>query len=285
MPSYAWMLVRVAATLVAAFLAARAVRLLVARFVHRIGGSVADTAPLLRVKRAQTLGGLLRAGASMGIWVIAMMVVLGQVGVDIGPLVAAAGVGGVALGFGAQTLVRDLIAGFFLLVENHYDVGDVVEAGGASGTVEEISLRTTVLRNLDGRRHVVPNGEIRVTSNLTKELSRYTFDIVVPYDTGLDQVIREVRRQDERMRQDPVLGPTIRRPVKVLGVQDYAEDGATLRAFVETVPGRQWRVGRELEARIRRSLAARGMAVAYPGVMRSAAARSAEPTDHPDSAA
>jgi len=179
MPSYAWMLVRVAATLVAAFLAARAVRLLVARFVHRIGGSVADTAPLLRVKRAQTLGGLLRAGASMGIWVIAMMVVLGQVGVDIGPLVAAAGVGGVALGFGAQTLVRDLIAGFFLLVENHYDVGDVVEAGGASGTVEEISLRTTVLRNLEGRRHVVPHGEIRVTSNVNKELSRYTFDIVV----------------------------------------------------------------------------------------------------------
>jgi moderate conductance mechanosensitive channel len=87
------------------------------------------------------------------------------------------------------------------------------------------------------------------------------------------------------MRQDPVLGPTIRRPVKVLGVQDYGEDGATLRAFVETVPGRQWRVGRELEARIRRSLAARGMAVAYPGVMRPGAARPAEPTDHSDSAA
>jgi small conductance mechanosensitive channel len=264
MPSYVLLLIRVLGTLVVAFAASRGARILIGRFVNRMGGSALDTAPLMRQKRAQTVGSLLKAVAAVGVWVVGLIVVLGQVGVDVGPLVAAAGVGGVAIGFGAQTLVRDLIAGFFLLVENQYDVGDVVQAADVGGTVEEVSLRTTVLRGLDGKRHVVPNGEIRVTSNLTKGPSRYLFEVPVPYDASLEDVIREIRRQGDRMLADPVLGPAIRRPVKVLGVEEYTADGARLRAYVETVPGRQWRVGQELEARIRRSLSTRGLAVPYP---------------------
>ncbi len=168
MPPYALVLIRVLATLVVAFVAARAARLVIGRFVRRIDGSATDTAPLYRVKRAQTLGSLLRTVAGVGIWVVAVIVALSQTGVEIGPLVAAAGVGGIAIGLGAQTLVGDVISGFLLLIENQFDVGDVVQAGGVTGTIEEVTLRTTVLRDLDGRRHVVPNGEIRVTSNLTR---------------------------------------------------------------------------------------------------------------------
>ena len=213
-------------------------------------------------KRATTLTGIVRVAAAAVVWVTAFVMVLSEVGIAVGPVLAAAGVGGIAIGFGAQSLVRDVIAGFFILMENQFDVGDVAEVAGVSGKVESISLRTTVLRGLDGTRHVVPNGEIRVSSNLTKEYSRYVVDVPLAYDTDPDEVIAIARRVGEMMRWEPEWGRAMSEPLEVLGVEDYADRGLLVRMYLETVPGQQWRVGREFRQRLQRALREAGLEIA-----------------------
>lgn len=213
-------------------------------------------------KRATTLTGIVRVAAVVVVWVTAFVTVLSEVGIAVGPVLAAAGVGGIAIGFGAQSLVRDVISGFFILMENQFDIGDVVDVAGVSGAVESISLRTTVLRGLDGTRHVVPNGEIRVSSNLTTGYSRYVVDVPLPYATDIDEVIAVARRVAEEMRWEPEWGRAISEPLEVLGVEDYADRGALLRMYVETLPGHQWRVGREFRGRLQRALREQGIEIA-----------------------
>lgn len=213
-------------------------------------------------KRATTLTGIVRVACVAIVWVTAFVMVLSEAGIAVGPVLAAAGVGGIAIGFGAQSLVRDVIAGFFILMENQFDVGDVAEVAGVSGAVESISLRTTVLRGLDGTRHVVPNGEIRVSSNLTKGYSRYVVDVPLPYDTEVDEVVAVARRVAEEMRWEPAWARAITAPLEVLGVEDYADRGAMLRMYVQTLPGHQWGVGREFRARLQRALREQGLEIA-----------------------
>jgi small-conductance mechanosensitive channel len=245
--------IRVVVILLGAFILARVARVVVRRFENRISAEDLGI-PARRRQRAQTLGGVLRAASTLIILIVAALMALDQVGVEVGPLIAAAGIGGLALGFGAQNLVRDVISGFFVLLENQYDVGDVINIAGVTGHVEQINLRTTVLRDLDGRRHVVPNGEIRVSSNLTRDFSRYFIDLPIPLGQDVDRAVDEARRTAEEMRSDRQFRPLIRGPLEVLGVERYTDSSTDVKVYIETVPGEQWKVGRELRRRIKRAL-------------------------------
>jgi small conductance mechanosensitive channel len=171
---------------------------------------------------------------------------------------------GVALGFGAQTLVKDWIGGFFILLERQFDVGDWVEVANVDGTVEEVNLRSTVLRSLDGARHVVSNGEIQLSSNHTRGYSRYVFELPVPYEADLDTAVQVLRSAGEELRLDPTFRDLITGPIEVLGVDRYGESSVDVKAYIETVPGEHWRVGRELRGRLKLALDAAGIDIPFP---------------------
>lgn len=217
----------------------------------------------LRQKRALTISTLLRTTAIVIVWTVAALVILGVMGLPVTPLLAAAGVGGIAVGFGAQGLIKDVINGFFIVLERQYDVGDTIAIAGVGGTVERIDLRATVLRDIDGRRHVVPNGEVRVSTNLTHTLSRYSFTLPVPYEHDVDQAIEIAHAVANELRAGPD-GALITEPLHVLGVDDFGESSVDVRLYLETVPGRQWEVGREYRRRLKVALEAAGIAIPYP---------------------
>ncbi|MGI9539545.1 MAG: mechanosensitive ion channel family protein, partial [Miltoncostaeaceae bacterium] len=185
-------------------------------------------------------------------------------GLNVGPLLAAAGIAGVALGFGAQTLVKDWIAGFFIVFERQFDLGDWVEVAGLGGTVEEINLRSTVLRSLDGTRHVISNNQVQISSNHTKLYSRYLFVLGVAYDADLELAQRLIAEVGESMRQDPRFAGSMEGPVTVLGVDDYGEFSIDIKAYVQTTPGEQWRIGRELRERLKAALDEAGIEIPFP---------------------
>jgi small conductance mechanosensitive channel len=214
-------------------------------------------------KRALTLSTLLRNVAIAAIWVVAIILALEAAGLPVGPLLAAAGLAGLALSFGAQSLIKDLINGFFILLERQYDVGDTVAFADTSGTVERIELRTTVLRDMDGRRHVVPNGAITVSTNYTHTFSRYTLTVPVPYEEDVDRVVDVATAVAEEMRAGSY-SHLISAPVNVLGVDDYADSAVQVRLYLETLPGRQWEVGREYRRRLKMALDEAGISMPYP---------------------
>lgn len=243
-----------------ALILTRIVIVAVGRLAHRIKGGEGPPSELQR--RAQTLASVMRSGLLAMVWTVATISALGTAGVSVGPILAAAGIAGVALGFGAQNLVRDLLGGFFILLENQYDVGDVITVMAVTGTVEAVNLRTTVLRGEDGARHVVPNGEIRLSTNLTRTYSRHLLTLRVPAGQDVESTLAVARRVAEQMRLDAPYRRLITRPLTVLGVDDISGGAATVTAYVETLPGEQWTVGRELRGRIAAALAEEGLALA-----------------------
>ena len=262
-PGYVGVIIRVAAVLVGAFVFSRLLRLAIRRFATRLGGDV-DLTRKREAQRIQTIVAVLRAGASVVIWLVAGMLAISQTGVNIGPLIATAGIGGIALGFGAQSLVKDLIAGFFILFEDQYHVGDVIEIVGVTGVVEGITLHSTMLRDLDGRRHIVPNGSIEVASNHTSGFSRYLLDLPVPYDVDTDRVVTLANEVLDEMRADPSYAAAILGPLVVLGVNEYAASEVLVKMFIETIPGRQWEIGREFRRRVKKAYDATGISVPFP---------------------
>ncbi len=221
-----------------------------------------------REKRARTLTAVLRKITKVTILAVAGLIILNELGVSIGPILAAAGIGGIAVGFGAQNLVRDVISGFFMLMENQIRVGDVVtlHAGGGqfSGQVEDITLRTTVLRDLEGTVHVIPNGAIEAVSNRTREWSRAVLDVGVAYHEDVDRVMQLLREIGAGLAADPEYGPLIVEPPEVLGVDALGESQVTVKMMVTTKPLKQWPVARELRRRIKNRFDAEGVEIPFP---------------------
>ena len=211
-----------------------------------------------------TLGAIFRKTVTVAIYALAVAMVLKEAGFDIGPILAGAGVVGLAVGFGAQNLVRDVISGLFLLVENQIRVHDVVNINGTGGLVEEINLRTTVLRGLDGAVHIFPNGSIQTLSNLTREYSYYVFDIGVSYMEDTDHVASVMEEVADGLRSDAVYGPLILDPLEVLGVERFGESAVHLKARIKTKPIQQWRVGREMNRRLKKRFDELGIDLPYP---------------------
>jgi small conductance mechanosensitive channel len=215
-------------------------------------------------KRAATIGGVIRKTASAVIWVLAMAMALREVGFDIAPILAGAGVVGLAVGFGAQNLVRDVITGLFMLMENQVSENDIVLINGTGGLVEEINLRTTVLRGLDGTVHIFPNGAITTLSNMTREYSFYVFDVGVAYKEDTDRVVEVLEEIAEQMRQEEEFRPLILEPLDVLGVDQFGDSAVVIKVRLKTVPSKQWQVGRAMNRRIKKRFDEEGIEIPFP---------------------
>jgi len=215
-------------------------------------------------KRAQTLGNILRHVLLIIILLVASLMILGELGIQLGPLLATAGIGAVAIGLGAQSLVKDVINGFFILLENQYRIGDVIQVAGVSGLVESLTLRRTVLRDLEGKVHTIPNGEIKIVSNLSKEWSRSVLDLSISYSEDIDRVIDLLSRIGKELESEEPYKSAILEPLQILGVERFGESGLILRIMVKTVPLKQWDVGRELRRKIKIRFDENGIRIPYP---------------------
>jgi len=219
---------------------------------------------LRKEARAASISAVLTSTISVCIWVIAFMLVLGELGIDLAPLVAGAGIAGVALGFGAQALVKDCISGLFMLLEDQYGIGDVVDLGEATGVVEEVALRTTVLRGVDGTVWHVPNGEVQRVGNKSQHWSTALIDIDVAYDADLDAVRRLMQdTADDVCGREGISEHVLDAP-QVLGVESLGADGITLRMTVTTTPGSQWTVQRELRAALKSAFDDAAIEIPFP---------------------
>ena len=215
-------------------------------------------------KRAATLSGIFRKTVVIGIWLLALVMALKESGFDIGPILAGAGVLGLAVGFGAQYLVRDLFAGLFILLENQIRVNDVAIINGTSGLVEQINLRTIVLRGQDGTVYVFPNGTITTLANMTNEYSYYVFNIGVAYKEDTDHVVDVLKQVADDLMQEERYKPLILAPLEVLGVDKFGDSAVVIQARFKTLPIQQWTVGREMNRRIKKKFDEVGIEMPFP---------------------
>lgn len=215
------------------------------------------------VQRAETIGVVLRSLSKAGIAVLALLMVLSEFGINLAPLIAGAGIVGVALGFGSQTLVKDFLSGMFMLVEDQFGVGDVIDVGEATGTVEGVSLRTTRLRDVQGTVWHVPNGEIRRVGNQSQQWSRALLDVQVAYDTDLDEARRIIKEVADGVWHDEEIGASVLEEPEVWGVENFGPTGIAIRLVVKTKPSDQWKVLRELRVRLKRALDDAGLQIGF----------------------
>ena len=215
-------------------------------------------------KRAATLGKISRQVTAVFVWGTAAMLVLSDLGVPIAPILTGAGILGLAVGFGAQTLVKDVITGFFILLENQFRVGDVIQTAGVSGAVEAINLRTTVLRDGEGRVHVIPNGSIAVVTNFTHGYSRAVVDVGVAYREDTDRVAAVLERVGSDMEADPAWAARLAGKFQVPGVESFGDSSVVVRVMVDTKPQERWNVLRELRRRIKKAFDEEGIEIPFP---------------------
>ena len=226
----------------------------------RINGSDA-IAKARRAQRAQTVGSMLSSIATIIIATLAIMMVLTELDFNLGPLLASAGIAGVAIGFGAQELVKDYLSGFFLVVEDQYGIGDTVDLGEAVGTVEEVGLRTTKVRGIDGTLWHVRNGEIMRVGNQSQGWARAVMDIAVPYDSDPNVLNGIIEDAVAELRADPALTTSILEDPEILGVQDLTGEAMTIRAFIKTKPNEQWAVARAFRGTVKRMMDDKGIRI------------------------
>ena len=262
--------------LVAGWLVSKAVKRAIAHFTERLGRpdlrdvgrdpSVSEEAEELRAKaRAETLAVVLRSVALITIWSLTALLALGQLNINLGPLIAGAGIVGVAIGFGAQSVVRDFLTGVFMMVEDIYSVGDDIDFGKGRGTVEKISLRSTSIRTRQGVVWNVPNGKIDFVGNYSQLWARAQIDVEVSYDCDLREAMEVIRQAGMDMWNDPEWGEDeLSEPPEVKGVQHLGESGIFIRVRAKTRPSVQWRTERELRLRIKEGLEAAGIEMPFP---------------------
>ena len=237
---------------------------LLSRAARRFVTALHARSPLRRAspraaQRVATVGDVLAGLVTAVVWSVIALLVLGEVGVNLGPLIAGAGIAGIAVGFGAQSLVKDFLSGFFILLEDQYGVGDLINLGEARGTVEDISLRVTRLRAVDGTVWFVPNGEITRVGNSSMEWSRALIDVLVAYDSDVPAVNRMIEEEARQFAADPAWAEFVLDPPEVWGVQAVSADGLTVRLVVKTAPRRHDAVARELRGRISERLRREGV--------------------------
>src|SRR3954447_10112475 len=265
---------RVALIVVLALVFIRLGRRVIRRVVHSLHGvhqrgtvTASDLdaiAVARRAQRAETIGALLRSIVTLVVWSIALLMALGQLGINIGPLVAGAGIVGVAIGFGAQNLVRDFLSGIFMLMEDQYGVGDIIDAGPATGTVENVGLRTTRIRDVNGVVWHIPNGQIQRIGNKSQQWSRALLDIDVSYATDIEEAKTVIKAVADGMWRDDAYSHKVLEEPEVWGVEQLGSDGISIRLVVKTTPADQYVVARELRARIKAAFDAEGIDFPVP---------------------
>jgi len=240
-----------------------------------------DLATMEQEKRTKTVWSLFAIAVKVVIYTVAALMILAEVGINITALLAGAGIAGIALGFGAQSVVKDMLAGLFMLMEDQYRVGDIIQVNGGEfgGVVEKMTLRTTWLRSLDGNAHIIPNGSINAISNFTHTWSRTVLDFGISYEDDVDtamQVIQETA--DKLAKEEPWSTMILERP-EVLGVDELGDSAVTIRLLIKTVPIEQWRIKREMLRRVKYALEAADITIPYPQV--TVSYLEAKPEAHP----
>jgi small conductance mechanosensitive channel len=245
-------------------------RLLVTRFRRRLEGAPSITQEI-NLQRATTLTHALSAGVIVTIWAIAVLLILDRLHVNLAPLLASAGVAGVALGFGAQSLVKDTLSGFFILLENQFGVGDVIElrttANPVSGRVEGLTLRVTTLRAFDGTLHVVPNGNVQLVSNQSRGWARAIVDVRVAYGQDVEHLRVVLEQLFQELRDDKTLKDWVMDGPSVLGIDSLSDYAQVVRVIAQTRPSKRWDVERQLRERITKRLTEEGIPVPMPPTM------------------
>lgn len=257
---------KVVAVIFIALIAYRLVRALIDRFLER---EIEEEDPLvrrLREQRARTLASLLGNVAAIAIVVIVALTILDILIENTGPILASFGIIGLAFSFGAQSLVKDVISGTFMLIEGQFGVGDVVKVADVSGLVEKITLRTTVLRDVEGAVHIVPNGSITRVTNMTKAWSRAVLNIGVAYREDVDRVIEVLRDLLQEFHADPEWGALLLEEPVVPGVESFGDSAVVIRVMAKTLPLKQWDVARELRRRIKIRFDREGIEIPFPHV-------------------
>ena len=215
-------------------------------------------------KRVNTLINILRQAGGIVIWIIFILIILREVNLDIGPILASAGIVGLAVGFGAQELVRDFISGFFMLLENQVRAGDVAIINGQGGLVEEIALRTITLRDFSGTVHIFQNGKINTLANMTKEWSATVFDVGVAYKENTDKVKEVMKQVGDELMNDPEFKDAILEPLEIFGVDKFGDSAVVIKARFKTKPIKQWSVGREYNGRLKKAFDHEGIEIPFP---------------------
>ncbi|MFQ6030409.1 MAG: mechanosensitive ion channel family protein [Dehalococcoidia bacterium] len=215
-------------------------------------------------QRAETLSGVLNRAVSFIVWVIAFMMVLGTIGVNITPILAALGVASLALGFAAQNIIRDYINGIFIIMEDWYRVGEVASVAGIGGLVDDFNLRRTVLRDLDGTMHMIPNSQIAVSSNMTREWARVNLDVAVGYGENLDRVFQVINEVCQSVQDDAELGGHLITTPAVVRVNELGDHGVIIKVMGDTQPAQQWEVMGELRKRLKVRFDEEGIEIPWP---------------------
>ncbi len=259
-------ILRVGMVFVVGYVAVRFVRLGLQQLerVMIVTSTPADQQSGTAQKRAATLTGILKTIAMTAIWAIVIIESLHFVGLDVAPILAGAGILGLAVGFGAQNLVRDLISGFFIILEDQIRLGDFAVINGTGGLVEIITFRTISLRDFSGVVHIFPNGGINTLSNMTKEWSAFVLDMGVAYHEDTDRVVEVMKTVGEDLRGDPTFGPKMIEPIEVVGVENFADSAVTIRMRIKTKPSEQWNIGREYRRRLKKAFDAQGIEIPFP---------------------
>jgi small-conductance mechanosensitive channel len=251
---------------IVAYVAVRAIRFGLIKFEHVLltWREREDKERIANEKRVKTLTGMLRTICLTLVWVIGIVMSLDQIGLDITPILAGAGIVGLAVGFGAQNLVRDIINGFFMILENQIRVGDVGVVNGTGGLVEAISFRTITLRDQSGTVHIFPNGTVTTLANMTKDWSAYVMDIGVAYKEDTDRVVEVMREVGENLRNDQQFGRKMLEPIEILGVDAFGESEVVIKARIKTLPIEQWSVGREYRRRLKKAFDREKIEIPFP---------------------
>jgi small conductance mechanosensitive channel len=254
---------RILLVILLAYFVVRIVTVLVSRFEYEISqGTALDV--LERARRAKTLGSVIRKAVSVAVVGIALLMVLPELGLNITPVLTGAGIAGLAIGFGAQTLVRDVISGFFVILENQVRVGDVAAINGVGGLVEAINLRTIVLRDVHGTVHVFPMGAIQTLANHSMDFAYAVIDVGVGYGEDTDRVTGVLREVGAALAADEAFQPHILDQLEILGVDALGDSQVVIKIRIKTVPLKQWEVGRELRRRIKKAFDTQGIEIPFP---------------------
>jgi small conductance mechanosensitive channel len=264
---FSWLLDHGATILViavVAYLIHRSIGAFVERLVRRLVISDHFLSKEAEKKREDTLIRIFTTTSGILLWIFSLLLILDEAGLAIGPLLAAAGIAGLALGFGGQYLIRDLISGLFIILENQYRIGDVVCFDGTCGLVEDISLRMTTLRDLDGYVHHVPHGEIKKVSNLSKHFARVNLNVQITYSADLEKVIAVVNKVGEKLAKDKIWKDSIIAPPQFLRVDDFGESGIVIKILGDTKPLKQWDVTGEFRKRLKIAFDKEGIEFALP---------------------
>ena len=255
-------LVRLVAIWLIAWICGRLVRFIARRIVKSVDDGD-DSHLSVREKRGQTIAQLLRSVGRVVIVMVALLLSL-NIFFDIGPLLAGAGILGLAFSFGAQSLVKDIISGFFILLENQFTVGDVIETAGKSGTVERMTLRVVMLRDLRGVLHIIPNGQMTVVSNQTRGWARAVVEVGVGYDVDVDRALDVIGDEAASFGKDQLWEHRLDGVPEVLGVESFTDNAVIIRTLLRTLPGEQWAAAREFRRRLKTRLDREGIEIPYP---------------------